>query len=64
MIFDTNNDPGMQVVVTGDDTLSFSNNDDSCGDSFCGIGATVDVQLTREQVAALHAALGEWLVQP
>ena len=61
LIFDTDTDPGMQVVITGKDSLGFSNNDDWCGDSETGFGATVAVELTREQVSKLHSALGDWL---
>lgn len=64
MIFDTDSDPGMQVVVTGADTLGFSNSDDWCGDTESGLGAIVSVDLNREQVAELHAALGRWLATP
>lgn len=64
MIFDTDSDPGMQVVVTGADTLGFSNSDDWCGDTESGFGAIVSVDLSRKQVAKLHAALGRWLATP
>ena len=60
LVFDTDSDPGMQVVVAGDG-LSFSNQDDWCGDSESGFGATVAVTLSREQVIALNCALTEWL---
>jgi hypothetical protein len=35
--------------------------DNYCGDSETGIGAEVGVDLNAEQVAELHAGLGEWL---
>ena len=60
LVFDTDSDPGMQVVEV-EGGLSFSNQDDWCGDSETGFGATVSVMLTRQQVAELHAALGSWL---
>lgn len=60
LIYETDSDPGMQVVATPDG-LSFSNQDDWCGDSVHGFGATVAVTLTVEQVQALHNALGRWL---
>lgn len=62
LIFDTDSDPGMQVVAT-DTGLSFSNQDDWCGDTESGFGATVAIQLDKAQVSALHAALGRWLDQ-
>lgn len=63
MVFDTDSDPGMQVVATSDSPprLVFSNQDDWCGSTESGFGATVAIELKREQVAQLHAALGEWL---
>lgn len=60
LIFDTDSDPGMQVVVTGEG-LSFSNQDDWCGDTESGFGATVAIQLSRQQVQTLYEALGRWL---
>jgi len=59
-IFDTDSDPGMQVVAT-ESGLSFSNQDDWLGDTEAGFGATVAVTLTRAQVALLHDSLGRWL---
>lgn len=60
LIFDTDSDPGMQVVVTGEG-LSFSNQDDWCGDTESGFGATVAIRLSRQQVQTLYEALGRWL---
>jgi hypothetical protein len=62
LIYDTDSDPGLQVVVS-EEGLSFSNQDDWCGCTETGFGATVSVQLSRVQVAELHASLGRWLDQ-
>lgn len=61
LIFDTDSDPGLQVVTLATGGLSFSNNDDWCGDTESGFGATVAIELKHAQVEALHVALGLWL---
>jgi hypothetical protein len=63
IIYTTDSDPGIQVVPF-DGGISISAQDDWCGDTETGFGATVSVQLTREQVAELHAALGRYLGTP
>ena len=63
LIFDTDSDPGLQVVTLADGGLSFSNNDDWCGDTESGFGATVVIELKREQVEELHKSLGCWLAR-
>jgi hypothetical protein len=60
IVFDTDSDPGMQVVSL-DDRLSFSNSDDWMGDTESGFGAIVDIELSRNQVAVLRDSLTEWL---
>lgn len=60
LVFDTDSDPGMQVTVS-DSGLYFSNQDDWCGDTESGFGATVGVTLSRQQVEDLHESLGNWL---
>lgn len=63
MVFDTDSDPGLQVVSLVDGTLSFSNQDDWCGSTETGFGATVVINLSRQQVCELHASLGRWLAK-
>lgn len=62
LVYDTDTDPGVQVVMTSDTSLSFSCQDDWCGDTESGFGATVNVELDIEQVRELWSALGYWLV--
>lgn len=60
IIYDTDSDPGIQVVPFKGG-ISISAQDDWCGSSETGFGATVSVQLTREQAVAFHEALGRYL---
>lgn len=63
VLFDTDSDPGMQVVAISDGKLSFSCNDDWCGDSESGFGATVAIEIDREQVSELAQSLVAWLMR-
>ena len=55
-------DPGCQAVaIQGEPTVSISNNSDSCGSTETGLGATVAVELTREDARRLVVMLNEWL---
>jgi hypothetical protein len=60
LLYDTDSDPGIQIVPL-DDGISISAQDDWCGDTESGFGATVSVPLTREQVVALRDALSAYL---
>ena len=55
-------DLGLQVVaIDGNDRVNFSCNNDWCGDTQSGIGATVSVDITREDAQRLVAMLSKWL---
>ncbi|MGL1062154.1 hypothetical protein [Vibrio vulnificus] len=56
------NDHGIKVVSkVGSDYLIMSANDDWKGGIVRGFGEFVDVELSRDEVKRLNAALGEWL---
>ncbi|HAS6055354.1 hypothetical protein [Vibrio vulnificus] len=56
------NDHGIKVVSKiGRDNLIISANDDWKGGIVSGFGEFVDVELCRDEVKRLNAALGEWL---
>jgi hypothetical protein len=57
----TEGDPSLQVTDGGDGELTFSANNDWCGSTETGFGATVMVSLPRADIARLHAQLGAWL---
>jgi hypothetical protein len=63
IVFDTDSDPGIQVTELEDGRLSFSCQDDWCGDTEFGFGATVNVDISREQVADLAQSLINWLME-
>ena len=55
-------DPSCQFVGNADeDTATISNNDDWCGDTESGFGATVSIQLTRDDARRLRDAIDAWL---
>lgn len=55
-------DPGCQATAyEGSETLSISNNNDWCGSTETGFGATVVVELTRDDAERLAAMIHEWL---
>ena len=55
-------DPGCQFVGnSGSDTASISNNHDWCGDTETGFGATVAVDLTRDDARRLRDTIDAWL---
>jgi len=55
-------DPGCQATAyRGGDQLRISNNDDWCGDTETGFGATVSVGLTREDATRLRDMIDTWL---
>lgn len=56
-----NDDLGLQVVETTDGNLSFSANDELCGDTESGFGATVTVCITRDDAKRLIDALTKWV---
>lgn len=57
-----NDDLGCQIIAThGEGRITISNNDDWCGDSISGFGATVSVELSREDVSRLQEFLNIWL---
>ena len=47
----------------GEETLSFSANDEWCGDSVSGFGATVSVELDKEKIKTLANFLNDWLAK-
>jgi len=52
----------LQVVgIKGADKISFSNENEWCGDTETGFGALVSIDLNRNQVADLINTLQEWL---
>lgn len=63
LFFETDvEDPGCQAVAfKGKDTMTISNNNDWCGDTESGFGATVSVTLTRADAKRLRDMLNEWL---
>lgn len=61
MCFATEGDVGLQVTDDGQGGLAFCAHDDWCGDTQSGIGASVSVGLTYEEVVKLHAEIGKWI---
>lgn len=66
MYFEAGDDDlGLQVVAfAGGKDLSFSCNNDWCGDTESGFGATVSVSLGREDAEKLRDFLDAWLKTP
>jgi hypothetical protein len=56
-----NDDLGLQVVETTDGNLSFSANNEWCGDTESGFGATVTVCITLDDAKRLIDALTKWV---
>jgi len=57
-----NSDHNLQVVAfVGADEAEFSANDEWCGSSETGFGATITVSLDRESAARLVDMLMQWL---
>lgn len=57
-----NDDLGLQVVSTEGGSISFSINDEWCGSTETGFGATVTVDITKDDAIRLRDLLTEWLV--
>ena len=57
-----NDDKGLQVVETTGGKLSFSANNDWCGSTETGFGATVTVDITKEDAKRLLELLTKWTV--
>ena len=59
---DANPDNNLQVVAyVGGDTAEFSANDEWCGSTETGFGATVSVSVDRDSAARLVTVLQQWL---
>ena len=56
----TRPDVDMQVVAC-DGKVNFSINNDWCGNTESGFGATVDIDINREDTQKLISVLQEWL---
>ena len=55
-------DPGCQFVGnSGEPTATISNNNDWCGDTESGFGATVAIELTRADAKRLRDTIDAWL---
>lgn len=55
-------DPGCQFVgVQGADTATITNSDDCCGDTESGLGASVTIELSRDDAKRLSDTIMEWL---
>ena len=52
---------GLQVVETIDGNLGFSANNEFCGSSETGFGATVTVDITKEDAKRLIELLNKWV---
>ena len=63
MFFEAGNDDlGLQVVAfAGGKEIEFSANNDWCGSTETGFGATVTVSLTRDDAERLRDLLDAWL---
>ncbi|OMH39761.1 hypothetical protein [Motiliproteus sp. MSK22-1] len=56
---------GCQIVaISGARHITVSNNDDLCGDSSTGFGATVAIDISRADVERLRDFLNQWLESP
>ena len=49
------------VAIEGENTVYFSAEDEWCGSTETGFGATVGVEITRDDASRLIAMLTEWL---
>jgi hypothetical protein len=63
LFFETDKeDPSCQAVAfKGAETMTISNNNDWCGDTETGFGATVSIDLTRADAMRLRDMLNKWL---